>query len=119
MTEHTIQRRLFLTLLGSAAAARPMAARTQQPVVGWLQAGGSTSPNSLSAFRQGLTKLGYVEGRNLAVEFRNSEQYNRLPALASEFVRRQVAVIFAFAIPAAVAARAANRNHSHRVCCGG
>src|SRR5262249_7115751 len=106
-----LRRRSFLTLLGASAAAWPLVARGQQPampVVGWLRAGEPTvAPDFLAAFRQGLSELGYVEGRNLAVEFRNSEQYDRLPALASELVRRQVAVIFAFAIPAAVAARAA------------
>jgi putative ABC transport system substrate-binding protein len=105
-----MKRREFITLLGSAAAGWPLAARAQQlamPVIGWLKAGAPPTADVLAAFRQGLNELGYVEGRNVAVELRNSEQYDRLPALASELVRRRVAAIFAHNLPAAVAARAA------------
>jgi putative ABC transport system substrate-binding protein len=76
-------------------------------VIGWLKAGAPPNADSLAAFHQGLTELGYVEGRNVAVELRSSDQYDRLPALASELVRRQVAAIFAHDLAAAVATRAA------------
>jgi putative ABC transport system substrate-binding protein len=104
-----MNRRAFITLLGGAAA-WPLAAHAQQPampVIGWLKAGATPNADFLAAFRQGLNELGYVEGRNVAVELRNSEQYDRLAALASELVRRQVAAIFAHNLAAAVAARAA------------
>jgi putative ABC transport system substrate-binding protein len=104
-----MKRREFITLLGGAAASWPPAVRAQQPtvpVIGYLRAGGLPVPY-LAAFRQGLNELGYIEGRNVAVELRNSEQYDRLPILASELVRRDVAVMFAHNVPAAVAARAA------------
>jgi len=61
----------------------------------------------LAAFRQGLNELGYIEGRNVKIELRNSEQYDRLPDLASEFARLPVTAMFADNLPAAVAARAA------------
>jgi putative tryptophan/tyrosine transport system substrate-binding protein len=105
-----VRRRQFITLLGGTAAAWPLAARGQQPampVIGYLRAGGPATADHLLAFRQGLSDLGYVEGRNAAVELRNSEEYDRLPSLASELVRRPVAIIFAHNIAAAVAARAA------------
>jgi putative ABC transport system substrate-binding protein len=105
-----LKRREFITLLGGAVT-WPLAARAQQPampVIGWLRAGIPPTVDRLAAFRQGLNELGYVEGRNVAVELQNSEQYDRLAALASDLVRRQVTAIFAENLPAAVASRAAS-----------
>jgi len=104
-----MRRRDLITILGGAAA-WPVAARAQQsaiPTIGWLRAGGPATADHLEAFRQGLDDLGHVEGRNVIVQLLNSDQYDRLPALASELVRRQVAAIFAHTLPAAIAARAA------------
>jgi len=106
-----LKRREFITLLGSAAALWPLTARAQQavPVVGVLSA---EWPNLFSdrlrAFHDGLRETGYVEGRNLAIEYRWAEGRNdRLPALAAELVRRQVTVLVATSTPAVLAARIA------------
>jgi putative tryptophan/tyrosine transport system substrate-binding protein len=107
-----MKRREFITLLGGAAGVWPLAAGAQQaavPVVGVLSA---EWPNLFSdrlrAFHDGLRETGYVEGRNLAIEYRWAEgQNDRLPALAAELVRRQVTVIVSTSTPAVLAARTA------------
>jgi putative ABC transport system substrate-binding protein len=107
-----MRRREFIALVGSAAASWPFSAKAQQPaipVLGFLHSGApKPNVNLAIAFSNGLVEAGYVNGKNVAIEYRWAEgRYDRLPALAAELVSRQVAVIFGAGPPAANAAKSA------------
>jgi putative ABC transport system substrate-binding protein len=107
-----MRRRDFVTLLGGTASAWPLAARAQQamPVIGYLGPASFERSAGLSLlwFKRGLAETGYVEGRNVAIEYRwADDQYERLPALAAELVQRRVAVLVAAGSPTALPAKTA------------
>ena len=107
-----MRRRQFIRFVGGALAAWPFASRAQQaamPLIGYL---GIRSPAAdapfIAAFHKGLNEAGFIDGKNVAIEFRSAQNdYGRLPALAAELVQRRVNVIAATSTPAALAAKAA------------
>ena len=108
-----MKRRDFITFLGGAAAAWPLTVRAQEPrrVIGVLSSAASGAfPGAEGAFIQGLKDTGFIEGKNISIEWRWAEgHYNRLSSLAGELVTRNVSVIYAFDVPSAFAAKAATK----------
>jgi putative ABC transport system substrate-binding protein len=115
-----MRRREFIALIGGATVVWPLAARAQQPknsTIGYFSGRSQDSEEQYrAAFRQGLEDAGYVEGRNVSVEYRYSNgQDDRLPAIAADLVRQQVAVLVATDGPSALAAKKA-RARTFRLC---
>src|SRR5213592_2364676 len=112
MRPNNLRRREFITLLGGATVSLPLSARAQQPampVIGFLGARTATDTVGLAAaFRQALNEVGFVDGRNVAIEYRwAANQADQFPALAAELVGRPATVIAAFSTLGALAAKAA------------
>src|SRR5882672_2676276 len=112
---HDLRRRELIAYLGAAAATWPLAARGQpsaMPVIGFLSARSpAESAQHVAFFQRGLNETGYVEGRNVAIDYRWAEgRYDRLPALASDLVAHRVSVLAAIADPAPQVAKAATQS---------
>src|SRR5229473_8519283 len=110
-----MERRTFMAMLTGGIVVAPLAAEAQQAAkvarIGWLATSLAPNPHLKEAFRQGLRDLGYVEGRNVVIEYRDAEgKLERLPALAAELVALKVDVIVVTSTPTALAARQATRS---------